>query len=123
MSISPGGATRLVRVQGAVALTLGGIAAAFGVASCCALPILLTAAGLSAAWLGGIAMVAAPYRDLLLWLSMLSLAGGALLLWRMQRSAIACGSGRVCTPGWLRLVLLSGVISGAILLWLGYSHV
>jgi len=123
MSINSGDATRLVRARGAIALTLGGIAAAFGVASCCALPILLTAAGLSAAWLGGIAVVTAPYRDLLLWLGTLSLAGGALLLWRMQRSAIAGGSGGVCTPGWLRLVLLIGLISGAILLWLGYSYV
>ena len=123
MSINPGDAKRLVHARGAIALMLGGIADAFGVASCCALPILLTAAGLSAAWLGGIAMVAAPYRVLLLWLSTLSLAGGALLLWRTQRSAIARASDRVCTPGWLRLVLLIGLISGAILLWLGYSYV
>ncbi|MBN9506657.1 MAG: mercuric reductase [Sphingopyxis granuli] len=123
MSIDPRDAARLVRARGAAALTLGGIAAAFSVASCCALPVVLMTAGLSAAWLGGIAMVAAPYRVLLLWLSTLSLAGGALLLWRTQRSAIARASDRVCTPGWLRLVLLIGLISGAILLWLGYSYV
>jgi len=123
MSIDPRDAARLVRARGAAALTLGGIAAAFSVASCCALPVVLMTAGLSAAWLGGIAMVAAPYRVLLLWLSTLSLAGGALLLWRTQRSASARASDRVCTPGWLRLVLLIGLISGAILLWLGYSYV
>lgn len=123
MSIDPRDATRLVRTRGAVALTLSGIAAAFGVASCCALPILLMTAGLSAAWLGRIATVTAPYRDLLLWLSTLSLAGGVLLLWRLQRSAKTCGSARFCAPVWLRLLLLIGLSSGAILLWLGYSYV
>jgi mercuric ion transport protein len=109
--------------KGAVLLTLGGVTAAFGVAACCALPILLTTAGISAAWLGGIAMATGPYRDLLLWLSALSLAGGTLLLWRMQRSADSCDSERACTPVWLRLILFIGLIAGAVLLWLGYSYV
>src|SRR3546814_1263121 len=111
------------RTNGAALLTLGGITAAFGAASCCALPILLTTVGLSAAWLGGIATVTAPFRDLLLWLSALSLAGSALLLWRIHRAAIAGGPDRVCTPRWLRLILLIGLISGAILLCLCYFYV
>src|SRR3546814_13289853 len=48
------------------ALTLAGIAAAFGVAACCALPILLASAGIGAAWLSGVAVVSAPYRTPLL---------------------------------------------------------
>ena len=110
------------RGRGAALLTLGGIAAAFGVASCCALPILLTTAGLSAAWLGGVAVVAAPYRTVLLWLSALSLGGGAILLWQSQRRAATCGAG-TCTPPLLRALLFLGLVSGAILLWLGYSYV
>jgi len=109
--------------RGAAVLTLGGIAAAFGVASCCALPILLTTAGLSAGWLGGIAMAASPYRTPLLWLSALFLIGGAALLWRQQRRAMTCGPDGDCTPPAVRAILLFGLVLGAILLWLGYSYV
>ena len=107
----------------AALLTFSGIAAAFGVAACCALPIVLTTAGLSAAWLGGIAAVTAPYRGFLLGLSALSLIGGAILLWRMQRTAATCGPDGVCTPPALRAFLLLGLVSGAVLLWTGYSYV
>lgn len=109
--------------RGAAALTLAGIAAAFGVASCCALPILLTTAGLGTAWLGGVATLAAPYRTLLLSLSALSLFGGAVLLWQIQRRAMVCGPQGVCTPVALRVALLVGLVAGAILLFLGYSYV
>src|SRR5258708_33295435 len=53
---------RPLRGAGAAALTLGGLAAAFGAASCCALPILLSGAGLGTAWLGGVAELSAPLR-------------------------------------------------------------
>lgn len=109
--------------RGAALLTVGGIAAAFGVASCCALPILLTTAGLGAGWLGGIALAASPNRTLLLCLSALFLIGGAILLWRQQRMAMTCGPGDVCTPPAVRAILLIGLLVGAILLWLGYSYV
>jgi len=109
--------------RGAAVLTLGGITAAFGVASCCALPILLTSAGLSAGWLGGIAVAASPYRTPLLWLSALFLIGGAVLLWRQQHRAMTCGPDGVCTPPAVRAVLLISLLLGVILLWLGYSYV
>lgn len=109
--------------RGAAVLTVGGIAAAFGVASCCALPILLTTAGLGVGWLGGIAMAASPYRTLLLSVSTLFLVGGAILLWRQQRAAMTCGPDGVCTPPAVRAVLLIGLLLGAVLLWLGYSYV
>ncbi|WP_298189686.1 mercuric transporter MerT family protein [Novosphingobium sp.] len=109
--------------RSAALLTVGGIAAAFGVASCCALPILLTTTGLGAGWLGGIAMAASPYRTLLLSLSALFLMGGAILLWRQQRAAMTCGPDGACTPPTMRAILLIGLLLGAILLWLGYSYV
>lgn len=108
--------------RGAALLAIGGIAGAFGVAACCALPILLASLGIGAAWLGGVASITAPYRDLLLWLSALSLAASAILLFRMQRTAFACGSDGVCIPRWLRALLLLGLLGGATLLWLGYSY-
>ncbi len=109
--------------RSAAILTVSGIAAAFGVASCCALPILLATAGLGTGWLGGIAMAASPYRTLLLCLSALFLIGAAILLWRQQRIATACGPDEACTPPAVRAALLIGLLLGAILLWLGYSYV
>ena len=46
----------------AMLLTLGGIVAAFAVASCCGLPLTLATLGLGTAWLGGSALLAAPHR-------------------------------------------------------------
>jgi mercuric ion transport protein len=109
--------------RGAGLLTVAGIAAAFGAASCCALPILLTTAGLSAAWLGGFAAIAAPFRIVLLWAGLFSLIGGAILLFRQQRAAMTCGPNGTCTPRWVRGVLLVGLVCGAVLLWLGYVYV
>lgn len=108
---------------GAVSLALGGIAAAFGVAACCALPFLLASAGIGAAWLGGIAVVAAPYRTPLLVIGALCLLAGAVLLLRQQIAASRCGPGGVCTPAAMRIVTLIGLLIGAVLLWLGYRYV
>jgi mercuric ion transport protein len=108
---------------GAASLVLGGIAAAFGVAACCALPIGLAALGFGAAWLGGIGAAAAPYRTPLLITAALSLAAGAALLLRQQRAAARCGPEGVCTPAAMRLVTFAGLVLGAVLLWLGYSYV
>ena len=103
-------------------LTFGGLAAAFGVAACCALPLLMISLGLGTAWLGGIASVAAPIRSLLLVFAALALAGGAALLWRQQRHAATCGPNGVCTPPAVRLVTLVGLIVGIVLLIAGYLY-
>src|SRR5579859_7749938 len=84
---------------GAMLFTLGGVAAAFGVASCCALPLLLTTIGVSTAWLGG----------------------GAVLWWRQQRAAATCGPGGLCAPPLVRALTLGGLLVGALLLWAGYT--
>lgn len=104
-------------------LTLGGLGAAFGVAACCALPMMLVSAGLGTAWLGGVASVAAPYRNVLLPLAALALAGGAVLLWRQQRHAATCGPNGVCTPVAVRVLTLVGLLVGAALLYAGYLYV
>lgn len=108
---------------GAVSLAMGGIVAAFGVAACCALPFLLASAGIGAAWLGGIAVVTAPYRTPLLAVGALCLLVGAVLLLRQQIAASRCGPDGVCTPAAMRIITLIGLLIGAVLLWLGYSYV
>ena len=114
---------RKAKASGSALLTLGGLAAAFGVAACCALPILLISLGLSTAWLGGIASVAAPFRSLLLVFASLALAGGAILLWRQQRHAATCGQNGVCTPPVVRALTFVGLIVGVVLLIAGYLYV
>ncbi len=106
---------------GPVLLTVGGLAAAFGVASCCALPFLLATAGLGTAWLGGVALLAAPHRVFLLTAASVCLASGAVLLWRQR--AVACASGSVCARPAVRGLTMAGLLLGLVLLTLGYTYV
>jgi mercuric ion transport protein len=115
-------ARRSANGSGAMLFTLGGLAAGFGVASCCALPLLLTTIGVSTAWLGGVALLAAPHRGVLLAVGALCLTGGAALLWRQQRTEATCGPRGVCTPPAVRALTLVGLLIGAALLWLGYAY-
>lgn len=105
---------------GAVLLTLGGLAAAFGVASCCGLPLILATLGLGTAWLGGVALLAAHHRLFLLVAATVSLVGAAVLLWR-QRTAV-CAPGAVCTRPAIRGVTIAGLLVGLTLLYLGYTY-
>ncbi|MDE2468529.1 MAG: mercuric reductase [Bradyrhizobium sp.] len=109
--------------SGAALFTLAGLAAAFGLAACCALPLLLTTIGLSTAWLGGVALMAAPHRETLQAVGALCLLGGAVLLWRQQRAAATCGANGVCIPPAVRVLTLVGLLIGAGLLWAGYTYV
>ena len=106
---------------GSVLLTVGGLATAFGVASCCGLPFLLATAGLGTAWLTGFALVAAPHRALLLIVGAVCLAGGAVLFWRQQRIAV-CAPGAFCSRLAVRRFTLAGLLLGAFLLYLGYAY-
>lgn len=110
--------------RGAMLLTASGVASAFGVAACCALPILLATAGIGTAWLTGIAAISLPYRSGLMVFSLISLLISAALLWRIQRTASRCGgNAAACTPKWLRLSLLACLLIGAALLLAGYMYV
>ena len=86
-------------------LAAGGMLAAFGVASCCALPIALSLLGISAASLVGIGYVAAQYQQELFYASVVCLSAAGLVMWR-QRQAPACASGAACArpvAGWVSL--------------------
>ncbi len=104
-------------------LTAGGFAAAFGVAACCGLPLMLAGAGLGTAWLGGIAVIAAPHRAVLLGLGALLLVGGAAAFWRQHRAPQACRVDGVCARLAVRLVTVAGLLLGSGLLMLGYLYV
>jgi mercuric ion transport protein len=105
---------------GATLLAAGGLAAAFGAASCCALPMLLGSLGLAGAWLGSLALLAGPYRPVFLATAVVGLGGGGLLFWR-GRSAVACmpgtgACGRPMTTGFL----IGALSLGAVLTVLGF---
>ena len=82
----------------------------------------LISLGLSTAWLGGIASIAAPNRALLMAVAALTLGGGAVLLWRQQRHAATCGPNGLCTPPVVRVLTLVGLIMGVSLLIAGYLY-
>ena len=105
----------------AVALTVGGVAAAFGAAACCGLPFLLATAGVGTAWLGGIALAASPHRVFLLIAAAVCLAFGATLLSR-QRTGLACGPKSVFSRPAIRGLTMVGLLLGAVLLYLGYAY-
>src|SRR5437762_4675926 len=73
---------------GAVVLTGGGLIASFGLASCCALPIFLGAAGLSTAWLGVVAAAAFPHRLALLLIAPFCFAAAGVLIVRQRKACL-----------------------------------
>jgi mercuric ion transport protein len=78
------------------ALAAGGMLAAFGAASCCALPVALSLLGIGAASLVGIGYAAAQYQQELLYAAVACLSAAGLVMWR-QRQAPACASGVACS--------------------------
>ena len=117
----PNPTSRPIRDTGATLLTLSGLGAAFGVASCCGLPFMLATAGLSSAWLTGIALFAAPHRPLLLAVAALCLAVGAGLLWRRQPTG-ACATDAICAKPMVRGMTMIGLMAGLVLLVIGYLY-
>jgi mercuric ion transport protein len=103
----------------ALLLAFGGLAAAFGVAACCALPLGLATLGLGTAWLGGIALAAAPYQGVLMGLSAASLLGAAALVARSSRRPACLGG--VCARSPLRSLATVGLLAGAVLLGAAYA--
>jgi mercuric ion transport protein len=97
-------------------LAAGGLLAAFGVASCCALPVALSLLGVSAASLLGIGTLAAQYQQELFYAAVICLGAGVVVMWR-QRRARLCVPGAACarpTLDWgskIALVLAVGLLA------------
>lgn len=106
---------RSLGAMGPVALTAGGVAAAFGAASCCAIPMLLGSLGLGG--LGSVVFlpILGPYQSYLISGAAVCLLAGGLLLWRRQ--SCACRATRAVTT-----VTLTGLALGAALLALGLAY-
>jgi mercuric ion transport protein len=97
-------------------LAAGGLLAAFGVASCCALPVALSLLGISAASLVGVGYLAAQYQRELFFGAVICLGAAAFIMWR-QRQARLCAPGAACsrpTVDWgskIALVLAFGLLA------------
>lgn len=75
-------------------LSLAGIVAAIGAASCCVIPFLLFALGVSGAWIGNLTALE-PYQPIFAAVSLGFIGWGA---WRLRRKAkIACAEGYCAT--------------------------
>ena len=112
---------RPARGTGALLIAAGGLTAASGAASCCALPVLLGSFGLGSAWLAGVALLAAPHQIALLIAAVVCLvSGGAAFLWR--RRVAACAPGVVCRRPITTALLTSTLLVGAVLVVLGYLY-
>jgi mercuric ion transport protein len=108
------------RDTGALLLAAGGLAAAFGAASCCALPLLSGSLGLGSAWLVTVAWIAAPHRLALLAIAIICLAsGGGVALWHRHRIA-ACAPGTACGSPVITALVTCVVSLGAVLVVLGF---
>jgi mercuric ion transport protein len=76
-------------------LSVGGIVAALGAASCCVIPFLLFTLGVSGAWLGNLTILE-PYQPIFAAMALGFIGFGA---WRLRRRAqIACSDGYCGTP-------------------------
>ncbi len=106
---------------GALLLAAGGLAAAFGAASCCALPMLFGSLGLGSAWLLTLAWVAAPLRIALMAIAIVCLAGGGVLLWRHRRMA-ACTPDAACERPAITALVTGFLSLGAVLVVLGLLY-
>lgn len=114
-------APKPARDTGALLLAAGGLAAAFGAASCCGLPLLLGSLGLSSAWLVAVAWIAAPHRLALLITAVVCLLGaGGLFVWR--RRVVACTPGMACGRPATTTLLVCVISVGAVLAVLGYLY-
>lgn len=76
-------------------LAAGALLAAFGVASCCALPIALAMFGAGSAALVGIGVLVGPYQVEVLAAAVACLFGTAFIMLR-QRRARACSDAGTC---------------------------
>jgi len=91
----------------------GALLAAFGVASCCALPLALGTLGVGSAALVGIAVLVGPYQIQVLAAAVVCLFGAAFVMVR-QRRAMTCGRAEAVTRpllGWFAVVAIALAIA------------
>lgn len=101
-----------LKSTGAVALVVGGIASAFALATCCALPFFFGSAALVFA---PIAILSEPHSQLLTALSAMGLIGSVAVTAQAPK---ACKQNAVCARRWFRWSIVIAAVAGFALLLL-----
>jgi mercuric ion transport protein len=101
--------------------TLVGLAAAFALASICALPQVLGAMGFGSSCIEGVGDMAGPHRTLLLYLSGVNLAIGGVMLWFEQQRVHESFTTNMAAPVTIRVVTFLALTLGEVLLLAGNS--
>lgn len=83
-----------MRLDGATLLSIGGIVAALGAATCCVVPFALFFAGISGAWIGNLTALK-PYQPAFVTIAFACLGYGFYLVYRKPR-ATECAEGSYC---------------------------
>ena len=99
-----------LKSTGAVALVVGGVASAFALATCCAIPFFFGSAALVFA---PIALASEPHNQLLTALSAIGLLGSVGVAARAPRH---CNPDAVCARPWFRWSIFVGALIGMVLL-------
>lgn len=102
-----------VKSTGAVALAGSGVAAAFALAACCAVPLFLATLGISSNWLVPMVSVTMPYTGLLTGFAAVALAASVFIALRARRT---CQPGDLCARPVFRWSVIVAAFIGAVLL-------
>ncbi|MBI1220423.1 MAG: mercury transporter MerT [Rhodobacteraceae bacterium] len=98
---------------GARLLSLGGIAAAIGAASCCVVPFILFTLGVSGAWIGNLTALE-PFQPIFAVVSLGFIGYGA---WRLRRKRqVACADGYCASPQSDRVARIGLWIAGLLVI-------
>ena len=105
------------QATGIMALSAAGLASAFAVASCCALPIIFAALGLGAFWFAPVGSAAMPYDGPL---TALAVAGLLLSVVLVMRASSTCAPGDLCGRPLFRWGIICIALVGALFLVLSW---
>lgn len=103
----------------AIALAAGGIASAFALAACCAIPFFLASVGLGAAWLAPVVSRSQPHATLLTIASLIGLGGSVVIVWTASNT---CAPSSICARPVFRWAVTGAAAVGLILLVLSKTY-
>ena len=109
----PQSSTRTARL-----LSLGGLMAALGVASCCVIPFGLFILGISGAWIGNLTALE-PYQPIFAAAAIGLIARGFYLVYRRPRAEAACAEGSACVTQRSSRMTKIGLWTAAVLVVIG----
>ena len=94
-------------------MVVGGIGAAFALAACCAVPLLLASLGIGAVWLAPVVSASQPHAAALTGASAIALLGSVCIV---ARAPNHCKPNTTCSRSWFRWTVITAAFVGAVLL-------